>query len=42
MDIDNPGLKNNSAVAGKIYKMSLENIVLPENKEVLKKKKDSQ
>lgn len=42
MDIDYPGLKNDSAGVGKIYKVSLENLAVPENKEVLKKKKKEQ
>ena len=36
MDIDDPELKNDSASTGNLYKTSLENLVVLENKEVLK------
>lgn len=38
MDKDGPGLKNDSARAGKRYRMSLENLAVTENKEELKNK----
>lgn len=42
MDIAHAGLKNNSSGAGKIYKMSLDNLIVPENKEALKQNKTNQ